>query len=104
MKLSISTTHRQTLLGWAYLLITLFVLPSALHTVNDMLATPLSESVLNSIFFTVNFSFNTNAEITIVISEFAEKIIAINAGDDESLIAYCNNDILTHINKIVKES
>ena len=55
MKLSISTTRRQTLLGWAYLLITLFVLPSALHTVNDMLATPLSESVLNSIFFAVNF-------------------------------------------------
>ena len=55
MKLSISTTRRQTLLGWAYLLIILFVLPEALDIVNALLAKPLSESVLNLIFFVVNF-------------------------------------------------
>lgn len=55
MKLSISTTRRQTLLGWTYWLISLFVLPSAFETINNQLATPLSESVLNLIFFSVNF-------------------------------------------------
>lgn len=55
MKLSISTTRRQTLLGWAYWLISLFVLPSAFETINNQLATPLPESVLNLIFFSVNF-------------------------------------------------
>ena len=55
MKLSISTTRRQTLLGWAYWLISLFVLPSAFQTINNQLATPLPESVLNLIFFSVNF-------------------------------------------------
>ena len=55
MKLSISTTRRQTLLGWAYWLISLFVLPSAFETLNNQLATPLPDSVLNLIFFSVNF-------------------------------------------------
>ena len=55
MKLSISTTRRQTLLGWAYLLVSIFVLPSVLNTVNGLLATPLTESALNLIFFIVNF-------------------------------------------------
>lgn len=55
MKLSISTTRRETLLGWSYLLISLFVLPVMLTSVNDQLATPVSESVLNLLFFIVNF-------------------------------------------------
>lgn len=55
MKLSISTTRRETLLGWAYLLISLFVLPTVLYAIFGLLAQPVSESVLNLIFFLVNF-------------------------------------------------
>ncbi len=55
MKLSILLTRRERLLGWSYLLISLFVMPSALELLNTLLAKPLSDTVLNLIFFAVNF-------------------------------------------------
>ena len=55
MKLSISTTRRETLLGWSYLLISLFVLPYALDFLNLLPAEPLSATVLNLVYFSMNF-------------------------------------------------
>ena len=55
MKLSISTTRRETLLGWSYLLISLFVLPFLLELSNLLLAKPVSATVLNLVYFSVNF-------------------------------------------------
>ena len=55
MKLSIFLTRRERLFGWSYLLISLFVMPFALTLLNTLLAKPLSDTVLNLIFFTVNF-------------------------------------------------
>ncbi len=56
MKLSISTTKRQTLLGLSYLLISIFVLPLILGLGNGLLETPLSETVINLVYFGLNFA------------------------------------------------
>jgi len=55
MKLSISMTRRQTLLGWSYLLLSMFVLPTVLVAANLLLEKPLSETVINLIYFALNF-------------------------------------------------
>lgn len=55
MKLSIFTTRRENLFGYGYLLICLFVLPGLIVTVGDLLAIPLSDSLVNIIYFFVNF-------------------------------------------------
>ena len=55
MKLSISMTRRETLLGWSYLLISMFVLSFAFSFVNSLLPSPLSDTLLNLIYFALNF-------------------------------------------------
>ncbi len=55
MKLSISTTYKENLLGWAYWLISLFVLPTVLTLILILLGQPVSDSTLNLIYFIVNF-------------------------------------------------
>lgn len=55
MKLSISMTRRERLLGWSYLLISMFVLPFALAILNALWDYPLSETELNLVFFGINF-------------------------------------------------
>ena len=55
MKLSISMTRRETLLGWSYLLINIFVLPFALALINVFLNTPLSDTACNLVYFGINF-------------------------------------------------
>ena len=56
MKLSISMTRRETLLGWSYLLISLFLLPIALVLGNQYLQNPLSETEVNLVFLGLNFA------------------------------------------------
>ena len=55
MKLSTSMTHRETLLGWSYLLVSMFVLPMVFELINSLLGHPLSEAVVNVLYFLVNF-------------------------------------------------
>lgn len=55
MKLSISMTRRETLLGWAYLLISEFVLVPILYLAGDLLGFSLSLSVMNILYFVTNF-------------------------------------------------
>ncbi len=55
MKLSISTTRKENLLGFGYWLISFFVLPAALHLVSDLSGFSLSPSTLNILFFVTNF-------------------------------------------------
>ncbi len=55
MKLSVSTTQKENLLGWGYWLISLFVLPFALDLVSNLLPVPLSDTGGNLVFFAVNF-------------------------------------------------
>lgn len=56
MKLSISMTRRERLLGWSYLLICMFFLPSALALLNTLLKNPLSDTEVNLVFFGMNFT------------------------------------------------
>ena len=56
MKLSISMTRRERLLGWSYLLICMFVLPIALNFLNGLLKNPLSDTEVNLVFFGINFT------------------------------------------------
>lgn len=56
MKLSVSTTHKEMLLGCGYWLISLFVLPTALRLVCYLLGISLSLSALNILFFAINFA------------------------------------------------
>ena len=55
MKLTISTTRRENLLGLSYLLFSMFVLPTVLALASLYLAIPMSETVINLIYFAVNF-------------------------------------------------
>ena len=55
MKLSVSMTHREFLWGGAYLLISLLLLPVLLSLGNSLLAEPLSETLLNIVYFVINF-------------------------------------------------
>ena len=56
MKLSVSTTRKENLLGCGYWLISLFVLPTALQLVCYLLGISLSLSTLNILFFVINFA------------------------------------------------
>ena len=51
----VSMTRREILLGWSYLLISVFVLPSALLFANSCLKAPLSDGIINLLFFGINF-------------------------------------------------
>ena len=55
MKLSISMTRRELLLGWGYLLITEFALSTILYLIGDLLGFPMSLSTLNILYFVINF-------------------------------------------------
>jgi len=55
MKLSVSTTYRETLLGLVYLPISVLVLPVLLNTVPPLLGVVLSDTMLNIVYFLINF-------------------------------------------------
>lgn len=55
-KLSISMTHRENRFGLICLLLQLFCLPSLLAFGNRLLARPLSESLVNLVYFALSFS------------------------------------------------
>jgi len=57
MKLSISMTRRETLLGWIYLLVSNFLFPSLIMLVYQWLELPLSEATLNILYAAANFVF-----------------------------------------------
>ena len=56
MKLSVATTRKENILGFGYWLISLFVLPTALYLAAERLGFPLSATLLNIIFFVINFA------------------------------------------------
>ena len=77
MKLSISTTRRETLLGWSYLLISMFALPFALGFLNAFLEKPMSDTVIHLAYLWVNF-----AAVTVIFRQFliaSVKLAADNA-------------------------
>lgn len=55
MKFSLPLTKSERSLGFVYIIIQLFVLPSVLGLINVCLPRPLSESSLNFVFFCINF-------------------------------------------------
>lgn len=57
MKLSISMTRREFLLGWSYWLISLFGLPFGLVLLSSLLAEPLTDTQINLLYFFLNFVF-----------------------------------------------
>ena len=65
MKLSISMTRRETLLGWSYLLVSIFFLPLVLVLCNGFLHNPLSETELNLVFMGLNF-----VAVTVIFRKF----------------------------------
>ena len=55
MNLSISMSPKETLLGWGYWLLSMFLLPSYLVLGNTLLPVSLSETQLNILYFFLNF-------------------------------------------------
>ena len=55
MKLSISMTRRESLMGWCYFLFSMFVLPLAIGLAGSLLGLSLSVSTVNIIYFVINF-------------------------------------------------
>jgi len=53
--MTISLTRKETIWGWRYLFFQLLFLPSLLTTANQLAGTPLDGSVLNLVFFSLNF-------------------------------------------------
>ncbi len=72
MKLSISMTRRETVFGWVYLFINLFVLPVLLNMGNQLLAAPLSEAELNLVYFALNFLL-----VLVIFRRFLGKSLAL---------------------------
>ena len=56
MKLSISMNKNEKLLGWIYLVFSLFLLPFLLKLLNSLLGGILSDTIINLIFMVVNFA------------------------------------------------
>ncbi len=54
-KLRLQFTPRQRILGWIWFLFQLLVLPVGLQILNLRLSAPLSDAVINFIFFSLNF-------------------------------------------------
>ena len=54
-KLSVKLTPTETVLGWIYMGLQLFVVPSILVIANLILGNPLDETALNIIYFVLNF-------------------------------------------------
>ena len=57
IRLPITMTGREKLLGFGYALVDLFVLPSLLSAMNGLLAQPLSMVWINFLYFALNFLF-----------------------------------------------
>ncbi len=57
IKLSVHLTDKEQIWGIAYLLASIFLLPSALNYLNGYLPVPLSSTWINFLYFTVNFLF-----------------------------------------------
>jgi len=55
MKLSISMTWKETLFGWLFWALSMFLFPSLLALVNSLLPAPLSEAQLNIAYFMLEF-------------------------------------------------
>ncbi|MBE6977440.1 MAG: CPBP family intramembrane metalloprotease [Ruminococcaceae bacterium] len=56
-KLAVTITGKERIWGFVYLLTELFLLPSALQSLNKLLPAPLSDSWLNILYFALNFIF-----------------------------------------------
>ena len=54
-QLYISMSRTEKILGWLYMVFSLFVLPTLLNWVNGQLADPVPESTLNFVFYLTNF-------------------------------------------------
>lgn len=52
---SLQISSRERALGWLWFLLELFVLPTFLQLINEQLPTPVSDAVLNFLFFCLNF-------------------------------------------------
>lgn len=83
MKLSISMTRRETLLGWVYLLISLFVLPVALYLVNELLNKPLSDTEVNLAFMGLNF-----LAVGVIFRRFLTASVKVAANKPWRVLAY----------------
>ena len=59
VRLPITMTSREKLLGFGYALVDLFLLPSLLSSMNGLLARPLSAAWINFLYFSLNFLFLT---------------------------------------------
>lgn len=55
MKLSISTNRAENILGYVYLLVSLFILPVLISLIGHLLGVKLSLSVINIVYFVTNF-------------------------------------------------
>ena len=53
-KIAIVMNRREQILGFVYLLLELFVLPSVLNELNTLLPVPLSSGLLNFLYFSIN--------------------------------------------------
>ena len=54
-KLTVGFTRKELLFGWIYMAVQLFLLPSAIRTLNALLKEPLSESELTFSYYVINF-------------------------------------------------
>lgn len=77
-------TRRETLLGWSYLLISVFVLPFALALFNVFLEKPMSNTVLNLVLLWINF-----AAVTVIFRRFLVSSVKLAMDSFGRCLRFC---------------
>lgn len=85
-KIAIVMSRREQILGFVYLLLELFVLPSVLSELNALLPVPLSSSWLNFLYFSFNF-----LAVCLLFHSFLRRCLAQAGRDVEGflMVTFC---------------
>ena len=87
-KLSVTPTKKELLWGSIYMVLEMFVLSSLLYLVNALLHNPLPDSILNCIYFAVNFLFVALIFRKFLLKTFSQPISKIPRILTSSILAY----------------
>ena len=83
MKLSVSMTKNERILGWIYLVFSLFVLPFLLDFINGLLGGILTNTVINLIYMVMNF-----AAVALIFQRFLANSVKAGANRPWRLLGF----------------
>lgn len=98
LKIAVVMNQREQAVGFVYLLLELFILPSLLERLNALLPMPLSSSWLNFLYFILNF-----AAVCILFRRFLRRCLAQAGRDVEGflMVTICGFGIYYLVNLVL---